>query len=147
MPISMVVFSHYQDALNPMGYHEWLEHCIDILRKCELVYVLPGESKRVDKELSVARDLGIPIVRSRKELAEFLEEHPEMFDKEIDRLRREIGTCLYEAKKKGADLANLGVGEAKRILGEASSRGSRAIGGMIAGAIKGSFTSGQNSRK
>lgn len=127
IPVSLVVASHMHDLIFPKDYNLWLDHCIDMLKKCDIMYVVPGKSSGKDKEIEVAKSLGIPILYCRGDLVRYVDSHPEMLDSDIDKIKREIGSQLYEAKRRGTDIASLGLSEAKKIAASLLSSGSKAV--------------------
>lgn len=136
IPVSLVVASHMHDLIFPKDYNLWLDHCIDMLKKCDIMYVVPGKSSGKDKEIEVAKSLGIPITYRREELVKYIDSHPEMLDNDIDRIKREIGGQLYDAKRKGTDIAALGLSEAKKIATSLLSSGSKAVASQAIDFIK-----------
>lgn len=127
IPVSLVVASHMHDLIFPKDYDLWLEHCIDMLKKCDIMYVIPGKSSGKEKEIEVAKSLGMPILYSRIDLEKYLIDHPEMLDSDIDKIKREIGSQLYDAKRRGIDIASLGLNEARKIAASLLSSGSKAV--------------------
>lgn len=128
IPVSMVVSSSFQDTICPRDYDAWLDLCIDMMKKCDIYYALPGESSGMEKEMAICKSMGIPIVKGRSELEKYLEAHPELLDSDIARIRREVGEQLYDARRRGVDLARVGVGEAKKLVGAAIGEGARFLG-------------------
>lgn len=132
IPVSMVVSSNMQDMIIPREYDQWLDLCLAMLRRCDLLYVLPGESSGVEKEIALAKSLGIPIVHSRGELEAYLDEHPEIYDNRIAQIRKEIGSQLYDAKRRGVDFAQEGLSEAGRVVSQALRSGFGALTRKVA---------------
>lgn len=128
IPVSMVVSSAYQDMIVPRGYDEWLDLCIDMMKRCDIYYALPGKSSGMEKEIAICNVMGIPVVRSREELEKYLETHPELFDGDIARIRREIGAQLYEASRKGVDMAKIRAGGARRFAAIVLGEGAKFLG-------------------
>lgn len=58
------LLTHFQHILNPRPYEHWMEIDFEKLRRCDAVWRLPGESKGADREVALARELGIPVVES-----------------------------------------------------------------------------------
>jgi len=56
------------EVVYPKSEKQYLEHDIGWLKKCDIVWRLPGESKGADQEVRKAKELGIPICYSLKEL-------------------------------------------------------------------------------
>lgn len=138
VPISMVIFSSYQDVICPRGYEEWLSYCIDVMKKCDIYYAMPGVSSGMDREIEICKAMKIPIVKSRDELSKYLEDHQEILDSNIDRIRKEVGAQLYEAKRKGFDMAKIRADDAKRIAGTIISDGAKFLGKHAIGITLGS---------
>ena len=71
----MVVIPHLsllEDAICPAEPEYWLRVTLDMLRKCDAVFRLPGFSTGSDGEEAEAGILGIPVFRSRDSLAEWV---------------------------------------------------------------------------
>ena len=66
------LWSHYQHLSIPMPYHEWLEYDAAIVRRSDAVLRLTAtgpryeqqESAGADKEVELAKSLGIPVLES-----------------------------------------------------------------------------------
>lgn len=54
------------DADHPISYEQWLAHCLEMLRRCNALYLLPKWeiSSGTKRELALAFDLRLPIVQS-----------------------------------------------------------------------------------
>lgn len=55
----------------PLPYESWMHldmrgvrRCDALIRRCDALIRLPGESPDADRELELARDLGLPVVRT-----------------------------------------------------------------------------------
>lgn len=55
------LLSHYQHIYYPQTYEKWLEMDFEIIKRCDCVLVLPGESKGVDMEIVHAIRNEIPV--------------------------------------------------------------------------------------
>lgn len=53
--------------VQPMSYEFWLDYSMEILRRCDAVVRLPGESSGADKEVAEARKMNIPVYDSVEE--------------------------------------------------------------------------------
>lgn len=62
--------SHFQHMIFPHDYELWLEIDFAWVKKCDALIRLPGESSGADREVELARSLGIPVYFS---IQEFLE--------------------------------------------------------------------------
>jgi hypothetical protein len=60
--------THFWHMLFPRPYEFWLELDNQFLPRCEAVLRLPGESSGADKEVDLARTLGIPVFTEIDEL-------------------------------------------------------------------------------
>lgn len=60
--------SHFWHFVSPKPWETWLEIDIAIIPKCDALLRLDGESKGADKEVALAKELGIPIFYSLKDL-------------------------------------------------------------------------------
>jgi hypothetical protein len=65
--------SHYQHALYPRHYEDWMRIDLDWVSVAEVVYRLPGESSGADREVALAHKLGIPVVYDIHELLKLRE--------------------------------------------------------------------------
>lgn len=54
------MFHHF---LRPKLYEEWMNHCLAWVRKCDVLFRLPGESPGADREVALAEKLGIHVAR------------------------------------------------------------------------------------
>jgi nucleoside 2-deoxyribosyltransferase len=62
--------SHYQHALYPRDYEDWMKLDFEWVSACDVLYRLPGESSGADREVAFAKARGIPVVYSLSELLE-----------------------------------------------------------------------------
>lgn len=51
-------FAHY---LVPMGYEAWMAIDLRMLRRCDVLLRLPGHSPGADREVELAKTLGMPM--------------------------------------------------------------------------------------
>lgn len=72
-PIAPLLF-HYLHIIHPRKYEEWMAIDFELLTRCDVVLRLPGESKGVDKEIEVAKELGKPVVTDIPELLQFVKQ-------------------------------------------------------------------------
>lgn len=61
--------THLWHLLFPRPYEFWLDLDAQFLPYCEAVFRLPGESNGADKEVELARKLGIPVFTDIDELS------------------------------------------------------------------------------
>ena len=73
VPINML-WTHFYHCIQPRSYEDWLAYCMSFLPLCQAVLRLPGESSGVDREIEIAKSLGIPVFYSVEELNKFLDE-------------------------------------------------------------------------
>lgn len=59
---------HFQDMHKSRTYEEWMNIDLEFVKRSDVVLRLPGESKGADKEVALAKELGIPVVYSLTEL-------------------------------------------------------------------------------
>ena len=52
---------HFWHLVTPKKYEEWLELDMEWLKSCDIVVRLPGESSGADREVALAKELGIPV--------------------------------------------------------------------------------------
>ena len=62
------LLNHYIDIVHRHGEGEWLEQDMVLLRRCDALLRLPGESRGADLEVSMAGEWGIPVAHSYAEL-------------------------------------------------------------------------------
>jgi len=55
-------FTHFLDMMFPRPYEYWLELDNRIIPKCTALYRIPGASSGADKELELAKSLGLKIL-------------------------------------------------------------------------------------
>lgn len=67
------LLSHYWDKISPKDYEVWLDIDMAMLRDCDAVLRLPGESSGADKEVAEANKLGIPVYFGIEELKKAIE--------------------------------------------------------------------------
>lgn len=60
--------THFWHLQHQRDYETWMELDEVWLRQCDYMLILPGESKGVEREIEVARQLRIPCFDSIKEL-------------------------------------------------------------------------------
>lgn len=61
-------FYHFWDSRHPHDYEFWMAHCLLWLRNCEAVFRMPGDSPGADREVALAKSLGIPVFTDLAEL-------------------------------------------------------------------------------
>ena len=59
---------HFIHLVNPQSYDTWMQWDLDWLDTCDIVLRLEGESEGADKEVARAKERGIKVVYSLKEL-------------------------------------------------------------------------------
>jgi hypothetical protein len=62
------LLSHFQHLVHPRPYEDWINNDLDWLKSCDVLLRLPGESKGADMEVEKAKEYGIPVCNSIKEL-------------------------------------------------------------------------------
>jgi len=60
--------NHHFHAEYPADYEDWLAVDLVMLRRCDLVYRMPGHSPGADREIAEAKAQGIPIFYTEEEL-------------------------------------------------------------------------------
>jgi len=63
-------FSHFQHMIHPREYEDWLTYDFVWVRQCEALVRLPGESADADREVELAKELGIPVFYSVQDFVE-----------------------------------------------------------------------------
>lgn len=75
MNIGCAVFvphlSHFQHMMCPREYEDWTENDLVVLRRCDALYRLDGESMCADNEAFVAHSNGIPVFTSPAAIREW----------------------------------------------------------------------------
>lgn len=62
------LLTHFVHMVHRRPYKTWTAYDDEWLKMCDVVMRLPGESEGADREVGLARLLGIPVVRSLPEL-------------------------------------------------------------------------------
>lgn len=52
--------THFWDRIHPHPYEEWMEMDFELLRRCDALWRIPGESSGADREIQFADEHGIP---------------------------------------------------------------------------------------
>lgn len=60
--------SHFWHFISPKTYEMWMVIDSEILRRCDAVLRISGKSKGADREVKLAKSLGIPVYHSLEEL-------------------------------------------------------------------------------
>jgi len=60
--------SHFWHFVSPKSWHTWLDIDKEILKRCDAVLRLEGESVGADMEVELADELGIPVYYSIEEM-------------------------------------------------------------------------------
>lgn len=60
--------THFWHTMTPKPYREWLAYDLQIMRRCDVVLRIPGDSAGADDEVADAERHGIPVVYSPAEL-------------------------------------------------------------------------------
>lgn len=55
------------------GYEDMMDYDLELVKRCDLIYRMPGESPGADREVALARELGIPVLFSLEEAKSFYE--------------------------------------------------------------------------
>ena len=62
------LLSHFQHMMYPRNYEEWLNWDHEWVNTCDCLLRLDGESSGADKEVEWAKDAGMPVFYSLREL-------------------------------------------------------------------------------
>lgn len=54
-------FFHFAHLVVPMGYEAWMTIDLGMLRRCDAILRLPGYSPGADREVELARTIGMPV--------------------------------------------------------------------------------------
>jgi hypothetical protein len=60
--------SHFQHARKPQHYEVWMTLDFAWVRRCHALLRLPGASSGADREVALARELGLPVFHSVEEV-------------------------------------------------------------------------------
>ncbi len=60
---------HFWHYISPKGWQEWMDMDIVLLGKCDGLLRLDGESKGADIEVTLAKDLNIPVYYDIKDIS------------------------------------------------------------------------------
>jgi hypothetical protein len=75
-------WSHFQHILTPLDYEVWIEYDLDLIETLSrsgpgCILRMSGESEGADCECALAEKLGVPIVRTAKQLTAWYMSLPE----------------------------------------------------------------------
>ena len=62
------LLTHFVHMAHPRPYDYWTAYDDEWLKMCDVLLRLPGKSEGADREVGLAKSLGIPVVRSLPEL-------------------------------------------------------------------------------
>ena len=62
------LYTHFQHMFMPRDYEDWMKIDLELIRRCDVVLRLPGESSGADREVAYAEELGIPVKHAIWEL-------------------------------------------------------------------------------
>lgn len=60
--------THFWHIITPKHYQEWLNYDTIMLRRCDCVLRIPGESDGADKEVALAKSLGMTVYYDIKDM-------------------------------------------------------------------------------
>ena len=60
--------THFWEILHHHEYEDWMEMDFIWLRQCHALYSIPGESSGADREVALAKELGIPVYHNLQSL-------------------------------------------------------------------------------
>lgn len=63
--------THFWHILVPHPYEEWLDLDNQFIPVCDALFRMPGESSGADKEVALARSLGIPVFCTKEDLQRY----------------------------------------------------------------------------
>lgn len=66
--------SFFEEMVSPRPPKEWLEQYLEHLQRCDAVLRLEGESKVADRQVARAKELGMLLFFTYKELLDFIRE-------------------------------------------------------------------------
>jgi hypothetical protein len=56
------------DARFPAGYERWMKKCLDEVARCDALFLMNGPSPGAQREVKLARSLGIPVINTWREV-------------------------------------------------------------------------------
>lgn len=62
--------SHFIEQQHPHHYEFWMDHCFDMLERCDALFRMPGMSPGSDREVKYAREYGIPVFHDYESLTQ-----------------------------------------------------------------------------
>lgn len=68
--------SHYVHARHPRGYETWMALDFAWVKRCDALLRLPGKSSGADREVALAREIGIPVFHSVRDVLVWAEVVP-----------------------------------------------------------------------
>ena len=71
-------WSHLQQTVSPMPYEAWIKYDLNVIRVLArsgpgVVFRVPGESSGADREVALARELGVDVVVGEGELRQWID--------------------------------------------------------------------------
>lgn len=66
------LLTHFMHIVRPRPYEDWMACDLELVKRCDIVWRLPGESKGADREMAAAIEAGIPVAESFAELQDWL---------------------------------------------------------------------------
>jgi hypothetical protein len=71
VPMCML-WTHFFHCIHNRSYEDWLAYCMIHIPLCDALLVLPGESSGVEREVEIAKALGIPVFYDIESLNKWL---------------------------------------------------------------------------
>jgi nucleoside 2-deoxyribosyltransferase len=68
IPFSPLAMCHTIQMIHPIEYEQWMQYDFEWVKTCDCLLRLPGDSQGADREIEVAKETGIPVFYSMKEL-------------------------------------------------------------------------------
>jgi len=62
------LLDHFLHMHRPRPYQDWIDCCLAKVRRCDIVWRLPGESPGAEKEVAAAEQCGIPVACNMSDL-------------------------------------------------------------------------------
>lgn len=62
------LLSHFIQIQHPKPYEDWIEIDFELIRRCDVVLRLPGNSEGADREVAFAEKIGRLVIYNVKEL-------------------------------------------------------------------------------
>ena len=66
------LLTHFMHICRPRPYEDWMTCDLELVKRCDIVWRLPGDSKGADREVEAAKAAGIPVVHDFASLQDLI---------------------------------------------------------------------------